>query len=263
MKSIGYFPFGQEVQTLQQRDQTPKQIFVLGVYASAVHARWIGADGKNLVNALAVASEPYIFWRGDQPDRILNEIRVPATVGKLETADAKFNGPSGLTLDAMFLEPIGVTRDKVWLCDLIPHSCSNTSQKNAIQRAYTPLIKRYQLPEPSVPDLPRVFTNDIRRSEIADELTRSKAEVLILLGDQPIKWFLSYFDNKWIKLSDFGQTSETYGSLHKIKAFGKELLILPLAHPRQAGKLGASSEMWSQLHQTWQQKKANKIKGAL
>ena len=35
-----YFPFGEELKPLRQQDRTPKKVFVLGVYASAVHARW-------------------------------------------------------------------------------------------------------------------------------------------------------------------------------------------------------------------------------
>jgi hypothetical protein len=163
----------------------------------------------------------------------------------------------------MFLGPIGVTRDEAWLCDLVPHSCVNAGQKLAIKRSYTPLIERHHLPIPSVPDLPQVLANDERRSEIADELARSKAEVLILLGDQPIKWFLAFFDDRWRKLSDFGQTVEIYGNLHKTKAFGREISILPLVHPRQAGRLGASSEMWAQLHRTWMRTQAKKVHKAL
>jgi hypothetical protein len=49
MTAIGIFPFGQPVLPVVQRDRTSKKVFVLGVYASAVHARWIGRDGKNLV----------------------------------------------------------------------------------------------------------------------------------------------------------------------------------------------------------------------
>jgi len=35
-----YYPFGETVHPLVQQDRTPKKVFVLGVYASAVHARW-------------------------------------------------------------------------------------------------------------------------------------------------------------------------------------------------------------------------------
>ena len=55
-----YFPFGEQLQPLRQEDKSPKKVFVLGVYASAVHARW-KKDGKVICQALAVASEPCIF----------------------------------------------------------------------------------------------------------------------------------------------------------------------------------------------------------
>ncbi len=59
------FPFGRPLKRLVQADRSPKKVFVLGVYASAVHARWVGPDNRIKVRALAVASEPYIFWRGE------------------------------------------------------------------------------------------------------------------------------------------------------------------------------------------------------
>ena len=55
---IGKFPFGEEVRKVEQKDRSPKQVFILGVYASAVHARWVNVNGKTVVRALAVASEP-------------------------------------------------------------------------------------------------------------------------------------------------------------------------------------------------------------
>jgi hypothetical protein len=65
MTSIGAFPFGQPVKEVKQEDRTKKDVFVLGVYASAVHARWIAQNNRTIIKALAVASEPYIFWHGD------------------------------------------------------------------------------------------------------------------------------------------------------------------------------------------------------
>jgi len=43
---IGIFPFGEEVHKVEQKDRSPKQVFILGVYASAVHARWLDNDGR-------------------------------------------------------------------------------------------------------------------------------------------------------------------------------------------------------------------------
>ena len=54
--TVGTFPFGQPIKRVVQTDRSPKRVFVLGVYASAVHARWCNDRGKQLVRALAVAS---------------------------------------------------------------------------------------------------------------------------------------------------------------------------------------------------------------
>ena len=127
------FPFGQPVKTLKQLDCTQKDFFVLGVYASAVHARWIGKNGETRVHALAIASEPCIFWRGDDAEKIISQIAIPSGIGYLKPAQAKLNGPSGQALDKYFLEPLGISRADTWLCDLVPHSCMNSNQKKALR----------------------------------------------------------------------------------------------------------------------------------
>ena len=94
MESIGTFAFGMPVLRLIQQDRTAKRVFVLGVYASAVHARWIGADNQKRILALAVASEPEIFWRGDENEAraIISKIAVPAEIGRLIPAGTGFKG---------------------------------------------------------------------------------------------------------------------------------------------------------------------------
>ena len=44
MKQV--YPFGSELQKVEQQDKSPKKVFVLGVYASAVHAKWKDINGK-------------------------------------------------------------------------------------------------------------------------------------------------------------------------------------------------------------------------
>lgn len=95
----GCYPFGQPFRAVVQRDRTPKQLFVLGVYASAVHARWLDSDGKVLIRALAVASKPVIFWDGIGAEQIIARITLPNGAGTLEAADERMNGPSGRALD--------------------------------------------------------------------------------------------------------------------------------------------------------------------
>jgi hypothetical protein len=245
------FPFGQPVRKVIQTDNTPKQVFVLGVYASAVHARWTGVDGKTIVNALAVASEPYIFWKGDHPERIISKISIPFELGSLSPANQQFNGPSGIALDELILDPLGLIRTDAWLCDLVPYSYANPAQKKAIERAYSPVAKKYGLPDHSVPPVPSRLAGKKRCKDILDEFHESKSTILILLGDKPIEWFLRHYDSRWNKLTDFGNDSTTYGRLHSALIDGREIMVLPLAHPRQIAKLGRSSPGWYNLHQTW------------
>lgn len=119
------FPFGMPIEPLVQADRAPKRVFLLGVYASAVHARWVSESDKTIINALGVASEPEIFWRGDGAAEIISGIPVPEGAGTLKPAGPHLNGPSGKALDDLFLAPLGIDRTDAWLCDLLPLSRKN------------------------------------------------------------------------------------------------------------------------------------------
>lgn len=135
-----YFPFGQELHPLVQEDTTPKKVFVLGVYASAVHARW-KKDGQIICQALAVASEPRIFWDGDPEEakQIIAKVAIPPEAGTLEPAARQLNGPSAKVLDENILAPLGYTRADAWLCDCLPETRLNPSQVKVIRDRYNPL----------------------------------------------------------------------------------------------------------------------------
>lgn len=167
------FSFGSKLQKVEQTDKSPKSHFILGVYASAVHAKWVDVNGKIKVNALAIASEPYIIWRGDGAEEIIQKIinHVPTEIGRLENAQKRFNGPSGLTLDKKYLEPLNLTRDDCWISDMIPFSRLNPNQQKAIGREYIPLVKKFNLPECSIPFFSEAELHDAkRRQEILAEL---------------------------------------------------------------------------------------------
>ena len=114
------FPFGQELHPLVQEDKSPKKVFVLGVYASAVHARW-KLDGQIICQALAVASEPRIFWDGniEEAKEIISKIAIPPELGCLEPAGKQLNGPSAKVLEENILAPLGFKRKDAWLCDCL------------------------------------------------------------------------------------------------------------------------------------------------
>ena len=141
-----YYPFGETVYPLVQQDRSPKKVFVLGVYASAIHARW-KKDNKIVCQALAVASEPRIFWDGNlqEASEVISRIHIPKEMGILEPAGSHFNGPSAKVLDEHILVPLGFSRKDAWLCDLLPETRLNTSQIRAIHQKYEPMAKLYGL----------------------------------------------------------------------------------------------------------------------
>lgn len=248
------FPFGHPLEIVEQTDRRPKRVFILGVYSSAIHARWVGPDGRTRVNALAIASEPYIFWRGERADtqKAIDALVIPPALGRLEPAADKFNGPSGRAIDERFLAPLGLSREDAWLCDMHSASCCNTSQQGAIDREYEPLREKYGLPMASIPPVPKDFLVCDRVEGILQEIQESQAELLVLLGDLPIKHFLRRVsDSKARRLADFGDTPETYGRRHKVNLSGRSMEVLPLVHPRQAASLGKASEKWAALHAGW------------
>lgn len=245
------FPFGSPLLKVEQKNKTPKKAFVLGVYASAVHAKWIDVNGIIKVAALAVASEPEIFWCGKQIDaqNIIGNIKIPKELGTLIPASYSNNGPSGRALDELILTPMGLDRKNTWLCDLIPYSLSNKNQIEKIKELYNPLIDLYNLPKPSIPPVPKELTDIERREEILSELIKSEADILILLGDKPIQWFLDFYINdKILRLSNF---SNSYGESRELCLAGKLLTVFAFAHPRQIAGLGFHSIEWFKKHKEW------------
>lgn len=83
--------------------------------------------------ALAVASEPSIFWNGDNAEQIIARIKIPSELGKLEVPKKKdLNGPYRRALDELYLKPLRIDRNNAWLCDLLPESRVNMKQLEAI-----------------------------------------------------------------------------------------------------------------------------------
>lgn len=231
----------------------PEKGFVLGVYASAVHAKW--KNGKDVIcRALAVASEPRIFWDGnpDEAREIIRKIRIPSELGALEPAGHQLNGPSAKVLDEHILAPLGYSRQDAWLCDCLPETRLNPSQMKVIEERYNPLIERYGLNEVTIPKRPSVLCDEKRAAEITEELTESDAGLLILLGDIPIAQYLKRVAN--VPYSTLQEYCDLYGygNRSSISIQGKEIDVLPLTHPRQIGALGAHSKWWNAAHKDWE-----------
>ena len=252
------FPFGQELHPLTQEDRNPKKVFVLGVYASAVHARWI-KDGRIISQAMAVASEPRIFWDGNEEEarEIIGRINIPDPLGRLEPASRSLNGPSAKVLDEDILAPLGFTRKDAWLCDLLPETRINQSQEKLLKTRYNPLISEYGLNEVTIPLRPDKFCDDDRAKEITAELEESKAALLVLLGDHPIAEYLCKVAKVPYKTLREYTELYGYGAITEAEIGGKTYKILPLTHPRQIGALGNHSRSWNELHANWEKSLKN------
>ena len=204
-----------------------------------------------MVQALGVASEPYIFWRGEGVEEILSAIDVPPKAGRLvPPGNAGLNGPSGRSLDRDYLKPLGLTREDAWLCDFVPHSCMDRPQAEAITKRYVQLVEKFALPPVRWPKRPVKLSDMARREEIADELRESSAEVIVTLGDDPLDWFGEAFGTK-AQLNEYGTDSRSYGLLHDTVINGRALKLLPLVHPKQARGLGGHTSEWKRRHANW------------
>lgn len=248
-----YYPFGEVVHPLVQVDRSSKKVFVLGVYASAVHARWRKGN-KVICAALAVASEPRIFWNGnpEEATEIISRIHIPEEMGTLEPAGGHLNGPSAKVLDNNILAPLGFTRDDAWLCDLLPETRLNRNQQHVINEKYRLEAKKFGLNEVNIPPRPSVFCDKKRCVEIVSELEESHAETLILLGDIPIRQFINQVaDVKYKNLQEYVELYG-YGSCSPVTINRRIYNVLPLAHPRQIGALGSHSAKWHKLHHDWE-----------
>lgn len=247
------FPFGQVLRPLVQEDRSPKKVFVLGVYASAVHARW-KQGSKVICQALAVASEPRIFWDGNPEEAraIIAQISVPPQLGHLEPAGASLNGPSAKVLDDHILAPLGFTRQEAWLCDCLPETRINSSQARVLRERYEPLMAAYGLNPVTIPQRPSAFCDEKRAGEITAELLESGADLLVLLGDIPVAQYLNRAAS--VPYASLQEYVDLYGYGNPTEAVigGRTIRVLPLAHPRQIGALGAHSEKWHRAHQAWE-----------
>jgi hypothetical protein len=245
------FPFGRPLENTPPQKAAASarkaKAFVVGVYASAVHARWIGPDGKEACKALAVSSEPCSFWDGTGADAIIADIQktVSSDMGRLEVPARQFNGSSGTTLLEMYLGPLGLTPAECWITDLHDRYFLSPGNEKAVAR-YEKLREevRSTVPPAVLPQRPvRVVPTQERLTRLRGELRESGARLIITLGNEPIRPLLG---NRARKLSLDG-----YGVPDELEMFGQRVRVLKLCHPRQAGGLGTSSESWAGAHASW------------
>ena len=246
------FPFGLHTQKLIQEDTTPKNIFVLTPYVTALHAKW-KRFGITVTNAIAVANQPRLFWDGDYEEAksIIDKIHLSEEVGTLEPAEPYLNNAYSHILENEILAPIGCTRDDVWLCALQNEPRANYWQLKLIREKYEPLIRTYSLSCPNIPPHITMLCDRERSISIFWELMKSTANLLILLGDEPINQFLkNVTDVPYSSLNEYIRLYG-YGVPTNVSIYGKLIQILPLAAPRRLDPKCSKNQDYIYLHQKW------------
>jgi uracil-DNA glycosylase len=257
--NLGTFPFGNPVLRVQQKDRIPKPVFSLGVYGSAVFAQFKPADSKSTIRYLPIDNEPEVFWRGTQEytKKIISNINVSKLAGKLVAEDKNINGILGRLLDKYYLHPLKLHRDDVWICNLIPHLLLNKNERKSLKK-YNDLHTIFNLPEAEIPTKNDRFSfiNKKRYREIIEEIFQARPEVMISLGQQPLKWFLKEYDKNVGSLLSI----KDYGSVKEIQIKSIKIKLIPLFHPRQLLKEKNRDTRVGLLHYDWLKNKVKKIK---
>ncbi|MCU0405410.1 MAG: hypothetical protein MUE91_02490 [Ignavibacteriaceae bacterium] len=256
---LGTFPFGNPVMKIKQANILPKPVFILGVYGSAVFAQFKPANAKSTIRYLPIDNEPEIFWRGSQEEtkKIITNIKVPRLTGNLISEDKTINGVLGRLLDKYYLHQLKLKRDDVWICNLIPHAVINKNERKALKK-YNELHSLFNLPEAAIPtkkDRWNFFSKK-RYREIIEEIYQSRAEVIISLGQQPLKWFFKEFN---LDLGNLLNTKD-YGSIAEVQIDSIKIKLIPLFHPKQLIKESNIDTKVGLLHYDWMKNKSRKIK---
>jgi hypothetical protein len=184
------FPFGQLVGPVTWQQPGRKPVLVVGVYPSAVHGRWVDADGQTRIRAVAVANEPEPFWTGQDAQAHVAAVAatVPAAAGRLLSAPAH-NGPSGNALDGLVLAPLGLSREHIRIVDIDNRYMANPAQQTAIAASrYDRLVADGLLPPVTWrPRRPISHIPHDRSPTLADELDEADPGWAITLGREPLR----------------------------------------------------------------------------
>lgn len=193
---MSQFPFGRPATRRPPRcpPSGSAELFVLGVYPSALHVRWQPPDGRP-IGALAVDDEPTVFWDGaDAKERIEDWKKAVdwspswGTVG-----GAGGNGSSGRHVVDHVLTPLGVSADRVHFTDCLPTYFVKDgagSQRDAIDKYYEPFAARQaRLSRADLPSRPKA-TELVRRAvaeegvTLRQQLAEARAPRVVTLGQE-------------------------------------------------------------------------------
>ena len=102
------------------------------------------------------------------------------------------------------------------MCDLVPYSCKTPVAGQGARPHVRPTGRPLGLPAYDWPLLPEELADAGRRAEIAAEVGEASPDLLITLGDQPLRWFASHFGARG-RLDAYGDRAQEYGRLREVR----------------------------------------------
>jgi uracil-DNA glycosylase len=223
---------------------------VLGAYPSALHVEWQPPQPFKRVQALAVDDEPTPFWDGSEHEAQLE--RWKHCVGFDErwgrvVATSKFNGTSGRELLAGVLKPLRASAGEVWTTDCLDTYRGSVAGAVRLDDTYNPWARAAGLlpaavrRHPSEADIVREALV-LHRARLLRELQAARPDLVITLGNAALRVLRSLLGAEDLPIF---LTLEQYGVQHTIRAGGRSVRCLPLAHPAAPARFRAAHAHWA------------------
>jgi hypothetical protein len=244
------YPFGRPVTPRAPSASTPKPLFVLGAYPSAVHVEWHAPAPYSRVQAIAVDDEPSPFWDG--ADQVVVVEQWKAAIGfekgwGAASANARFNGPCGQKLANNLFGPLHVPVTDAWITDCLDTYRGSEGGSRRIMDTYNPWACSAGLPAASIAPHPsegaivREALAEHRR-RLLDELATARPELIVTLGNAALRIM-----RELVEPTDAPRTLaiESYGRECRARVRGQLVRWLPLAHPATPARYVAAHSEWA------------------
>ena len=243
------FPFGQFVTPRPPSARSPRPLFVLGAYPSAVHVAWQPPSPFRRVTAIAVDDEPTPFWDG--ADQLAVVERWKSAVGFRDEwgqvrANPQLNGPCGQKFVANVLAPLGFTASEACVTDCLDTYRSSMDGAARIEDTYNPWASRAGLPPADLAPHPTeaaIVRESLQshRARLLRELGDARPDLIVTLGNAALRVLRELV----VTTSELRKLAvESYGTELTVRIAGHVARWLPLAHPAAPIRYAEAHARW-------------------
>lgn len=249
------FPFGRPVTPRLPSASSPRPLFVLGAYPSALHVEWIPPEPFSRIRAIPIDNEPSPFWDGaDHAERVdlwKDEVGFDERWGSVKGVK-RFNGPSGEWVREKVLAPLGCTSRDAWITDCLDTYRGSVGVTRRLTDTYDPFAKEYGLPAARLPLHPseaRIVEEALSHhaARLRGELAAARPELVVTLGNAALRVLAEITEHEGRPPSKLGL--DEYGQERTSRVAGRRVRWLPLAHP-------AAPDVYQRAHDGWARRSA-------